>query len=165
MTITRGRSPRRDDLPQAIRDHFASRYLGPTGGVLADVVKLLSIGKLTRSKRQRLLTAAGVLNNSDFRKAEIDVVLSYIRAEMESQAFGPEQRQAFEVLKELFEIGEGEFAHFRAVELATMLNAQLEQMLEDDVIDPKEDEYQVALQDAFDLGYDQYMAMCRRAFE
>jgi hypothetical protein len=54
---------------------------------------------------------------------------------------------------------------WRPVELAALLSGQLEAILEDNIIDPAENEYQAALQDALDLGFDQYMALCRRAFE
>ncbi len=59
----------------------------------------------------------------------------------------------------------GEFMRCRPVELATLLGGQLEAILEDNIIDPKEDQYQAVLQDALDLGFDEYMALCRRAFE
>jgi hypothetical protein len=84
---------------------------------------------------------------------------------MDGRKFDLDEQKAFALLKKIFEVEEGEFLRHRPVELATLLGAQLDMILEDSVIDPSEDVYQVALQEAFDLGYDQYLALCRRALE
>jgi hypothetical protein len=96
---------------------------------------------------------------------ELDLLLSVASHAMQNRTFDVDHEMSFRSLKDLFEVEEGEFLEHRPVELATLLGAQLDMILEDGVIDPSEDLYQVALQDAFDLGYDQYLSLCRRALE
>jgi hypothetical protein len=155
-----------DSLPTLIQEHFgAVAELQSTTGPLRELVAGLAAGTLSKAGRRRILKRAGVSRDELYRKTEIDLVLSFIEAAIAAASFGPEQRRSFGLLKELFDIREGEFLRFRPVELATLLGTQLEAILADNVIDPAEDEYQAALQDALDLGFDQYMALCRRAFE
>jgi hypothetical protein len=155
-----------DLLPIPIREHFTALAESRSSSEsLSEFVTSLAAGTLTKSGRHRVLAAAGMSWGEVYRKTELDLVLTFIQAAVAAKAFGAEQQRCFELLKELFEVKEGEFMRCRPVELATLLGEQLEAILEDNVIDPAEDEYQAALQDALDLGFDQYMALCRRAFE
>jgi hypothetical protein len=151
---------------QLIHDYFAQlarvrEYRGPLGLL----VECLGHGELTRKRRHQILGEAGLLYDLTFRKAELDLLLAFALSAMETKSFDLDHEVALRLVKEVFEVEEGEFLEHRPVELATLLGAQLDMILEDGVIDPSEDIYQVALQDAFDLGYDQYLALCRRALE
>jgi hypothetical protein len=153
-------------LPTLIQGHFSSmRGSQPNSGPLGDVETRLAGGSFTRADRHFILEKAGVSNDEQYRKAELDLVLSFIKATISTAGFGQEQRQSFELLKNIFEVREGEFLRFNRGELESLLLTQMETILQDDIIDPAEDEYQAALQDALDLGFDQYMGLCHHAFE
>ncbi len=151
---------------QLIREHFgALARVGGDSGPLVRIVVELADGGLTAHRRHDLLAEAGVLRDVSFRKDELDLLLSFVTGALSSGTLTDAHQEAFAHLKRLFRIREGEFLQHRAVELATLLGSQLELILEDDVLDPAEDAYQVALQAAFDLGYDQYLALVRRSLE
>jgi hypothetical protein len=155
-----------DPLPSQIQEHFrALRESDSFAGPVAELVDSLVAGSLTKADRRRILNTPGVVRDEAYRKVEIDLLLSFFEAGISGGHFGRAQALSFELLKECFEVREGDFLRYRHVELATMLGTQLEKILEDEVIDPAEDEYQPPLQDALNLGFDQYMALCRRAFE
>jgi len=129
-----------------IQDHFAElvrerEYRGPLGAI----VECLARGELTRQRRRHILGEAGLLYDLAFRKAELDLLLSFALSALEAKTFTLDQGGTFHLLKELFEVEEGEFLQHRPVELATLLGAQLDLILEDGVIDPSEDLFQVAL--------------------
>lgn len=108
---------------------------------MADLVAGCARGSLTVAERRRILERAGVSRDPNYRKAELDLVISFLQGAVESGSFDVEHQQAFAQLKELFEVQEGEFLRYRTVEVATLLHSQLEQILADEVIDPQEDEY------------------------
>jgi hypothetical protein len=155
-----------NDEQRLIQDHFSELWRsGAYSGPLGELVERLGTGNLTLQGRRQILGDAGALHDLDYRKAELDLLLSFVGRVIDSGIFGPDGQKAFTLLKKIFDVQEGEFVRYRPVELATLLGSQLDTILEDSVIDPSEDVYQVALQDAFDLGYDQYLALCRRALE
>lgn len=151
--------------PPSVQAHFKNLLgsIDESDPVMPLVVSLAK-GALTPADRHHLSSEPGD-PRPGLRKLELDLVLSFIQEHLEAETFDATHQQAFTFLKQLFEVREGEFLEHRPVELATMLTAQLETILEDEIIDPQEDSIQAALQAALDLGYDQYLALTRRAFE
>lgn len=95
----------------------------------------------------------------------LDLVLDYVGTIAERGRISFDAAKDVEMLKVDFEIREGDFFVHRPVEVAVILSHQLDRILEDLQIDNAEDLYQVELQKAFDLGYDQYLQLTRPAFE
>jgi hypothetical protein len=159
----RGRMTERRDL---VGEHFS--LLSETSalhGPLSEIVSGLARGEIDLARRRTILTAAGLLHDRHHRMAELDLLLGFVEAGLQSGGFSAGHQLAFSALKRVFDVQEGEFLECRAVELSTLLCGQLDVILEDNIIDPAEDKYQVALQDAFDLGYDQYLRLIRRSLE
>lgn len=100
-----------------------------------------------------------------FRKAVLDLILDCVTTLLEDRPLSEADLAIIREIKRRLHIREGDFFKYRPVEIAALLCAELEKILEDLTIDTKEDLYQVELQAVFDLSYDQYLRLTRRAFE
>lgn len=149
-----------------IRVYFAERLMDTNlGGWVRDVVLLASEGNLHATAFQEAIAKHGLAKEHGLRKTALDLILDFITWSLERGAMTPGVLKEVDELKRFMDVREGEFFAFRPVEVATVLTAQLDGILQDLAIDGAEDLYQVELQAAFDLGYDQYFALTRRAFE
>ncbi|MDP9178957.1 MAG: hypothetical protein M3O61_14855 [Gemmatimonadota bacterium] len=153
-----------EDSP--IRVYFTQRLIdtNPAGWV-RDVVLLASEGNLGPTGFQDAIAQHGLTKEQGLRKAALDLILDFIAWALERGTMTPGVLKQVDELKRFMDVREGEFFAFRPVEVATLLTSQLDRILQDLTIDGAEDLYQVELQAAFDLGYDQYFALTRRAFE
>lgn len=149
-----------------IQVYFTERLTdtNPAGWV-RDVVSLASEGNLDPISFQDAITQHGLAKEQGLRKTALDLILDFITWSLERGAMTSGVLKEVDELKRFMDVREGEFFAFRPVEVATLLTSQLDGILQDLSIDRAEDLYQVELQAAFDLGYDQYFALTRRAFE
>src|SRR4051794_38638089 len=97
-----------DTLDHLIRRHFAqvardSHLVGPLGETVGGLAK----GDLTRSQRREILIEAGYLYDLAYRKAELDLLLSFAGSALATKSFDDEHQVAFELLKSIFEVEEG----------------------------------------------------------
>lgn len=150
-----------------LRTHFASmeRELGGHGPI-ASLIRLLAEGELTDEAFQQVAESNGVRKEPWFRGQLLDLILGYIRTALSDHPrLSSENQQDVHRLRRHFEVGDGEFMERRPAEIAAILNEQLAAILEDGIIDAEEELYQVELQAAFGIGYDDYLRVCRLAIE
>ncbi len=149
-----------------LTDYFSS-ILAETGsrGPVGELVSLLSQGTLDRGAFSEIISRHGVARESWFRKQRLDLVLGYVIARLDSGPMHNDDVASVSSLKKCLGITEGEFISLRPAEVAALLAGQLNRILEDDIIDEREDLYQLDLQAAFDLSYDQYLQLTRAEFE
>jgi hypothetical protein len=136
-----------------------------TGGPIGQVVALLASGGASRLAYRELLDRHGLRREQWFHKDRLDLVLGLVSTYLETGEFNSDRQRDVSQLKEFLEIREGEFAEFRPAEVATLLQTQLDYILQDREIDSSEDLQLAELQRAFDLGYDQYLSFVRRVLE
>lgn len=150
-----------------LRTHFTNALAehgerGPVGAVLRE----LATGDLSDESFESIVTSHGVRREPWFRGQLLDLVLGYIQAVLDAHLRLLREHQA-EVarLRRHLSIKDGEFMERRPAEIAAILNGQLERILDDGIIDGEEELRQVELQTAFGIGYDDYLAVSRRAIE
>lgn len=154
------------DWSSFVREHFCA--LAESNGIrgpVGTIVALLASGRLSLASYDAHVTEHGLEREEWFRKQRLDLILGLVSSALEKGALALEHEQELARLKLALRVEEGEFAALRPVEIATILRQQLEVLLEDGEIDHAEDLYQVQLQRAFDLGYDDYLSLGRGAFE
>ncbi|MEP6689783.1 MAG: hypothetical protein ABJD07_01435 [Gemmatimonadaceae bacterium] len=150
----------------AIREHFA-RVADERGvaGPAGELIALLATGWTEPGAYLEVVDRRGVRREVWFHKDRLDLVLGFVAFALEIGRLDADHLRDVTQLKEWLEVADGEFAAFRPAEVATLLQAQLEDILEDFEIDSPEDLYQFELQRAFDLGYDQYLTFTRPVVE
>jgi hypothetical protein len=150
----------------AIREHFAQHALQiGTRGAIGEVTALLAAGQTSSTAYLELVEQHGVAREGWFQKDRLDLVIGFVRSILELGPLNPEHQRDVSRLKEFLRIAEGELASERPAEIASLLQEQLEIILADREINEQEDLYQVELQRAFDLGYDQYLLLIRSVLE
>lgn len=154
------------DWSPFVRDHFSAlAEAHGTSGPVGVLVGLLASGELSEGAYKAHVSQLGLGREEWFRKQRLDLILGFVERALEQGPLTPERQQEIAHLKLALKVAEGEFAALRPVEIATILREQLAVVLADGEIDHGEDVYQVELQRAFDLGYDQYLTLGRSAFE
>jgi len=146
--------------------HFegVSRALG-TQGPLGEVIHLLASGELDASATDAICHKHDVSREPWFRRQLLDLVLGYVAAALENGPLTAEHQANVRALRRCLRMADGEFAELRSSEVAALLGEQLDRILEDGQVDDAEELYQVELQAAFGLSYDQYLALTRAVIE
>jgi hypothetical protein len=150
----------------AIREHFAHLALQiGTRGAIGEVTALLAAGQTSPTSYLEVVERHGVARELWFQKDRLDLVIGFVRSILELGPLNTEHQRDVIQLKEFLHVAEGELASERPAEIASLLQEQLEIILADREINEEEDLYQVELQRAFDLGYDQYLLLIRTVLE
>jgi hypothetical protein len=136
-----------------------------TRGAIGELVELLAREQVSPHQCREIIARDGLEREVWFHKDQLDLVLGYIESVLEAGTLDKDRQNDIAALKDWLDIKEGEFAMYRPSEVAAILQRQLETILADWQVDEAEDVYQVALQTAFDLGYDQYLALTRVVLE
>ena len=149
-----------------VQAHFASALarFGPKGPI-GSVLTMLSGEEFDRRAWEALLDDTGTRREAWFRAQILDLVLGFVTACLDSGPLTDAQIEATRELKRFLDVQPGEFMSVRRAEIAAVLTEQMDIILEDGQIDSSEDLYQVELQSLFDIGYDDYIALTRRAIE
>lgn len=126
--------------------------------VQAISTELATHGYLDKSALQGVQQANNVANLTDYREELLDVVLDYVRLVLDDHVLTDAEADVARYLKRLFSIKEGDFYRFRHPQVKEVLHLQFERIYQDDdKISPEEAMHKVALQDVFDLSYDQFL--------
>src|ERR1043166_5042771 len=125
----------------------------------------LACGDLSAEEAMKFIANFGLHNDRSFRGILLDWILDYIRQALASRPLAAEVADAVEPMKHVLGIREGDFYNFRPLEIKAILCGQLDLILEDGVLEDHEELAQASLQRAFDLGYDQYLALTRPRYE
>jgi hypothetical protein len=151
---------------RTLQAHFSGLAASAgTSGPIGEVVHLLSVGELTPTVFGALCRKHGLQREQWFRGQVLDLVIGYVQDALRSGALTSAHQADVRILSMCLDISAGEFVDRRPAEIAALLGEELERILDDDVIDDAEELYQVDLQTAFGLGYDDYLTLVRTAFE
>jgi hypothetical protein len=86
-------------------------------------------------------------------------LLSAIRDAVADHALTDAEMQGLSHMQRVFRIEEGDLLQHHPDEVAWLLSQELERLLEDQEIDPKEAVHETKLQELLGLGYDQFIAL------
>ena len=134
-------------------------------GPIGELAVLLSAGVLEAAAFEKHVRRHGVAKEEWFKRQLVDLALGFIKEGLRDGALSENHLMDVRALNAFLTIDDGDFFELRPAEVATILGAQLDRILEDAVISNVEELYQVELQAAFGLGYDDYLALTRGAFE
>lgn len=134
-------------------------------GPIGRLTSLLAAERMDPADYDALCAEFGVCDDPGFRVQALDLVVAYVEHALERGAPGTELAVDAIALRRFLRIPDGEFAERRPGEVARVLNAQLTRVLEDFEIDSAEELYQVELQTAFGLSYDDYLRFAQPALE
>lgn len=148
-----------------LRAYFGARKGQPAHGPTAELMGMLASGTLTDSSFRELVQRHHLSHEPWFRKQCLDLVLGFLQALLDSAPLTSEAQEELLWLKRSLAVREGELFDYRPAEITALLAGQMEAILADGAVDDAEERYQVELQRALDLGYDQYLALSRRAIE
>ena len=134
---------------------------GPCG----EVATWLASGELEPAGFSDIVRHHGAERAPWFRIQVMDLVLDYAKDRLSHGLLTIDDISDVTLLKRALHIREGEFFKERPAEVAAFLQSALEDILVDERIDAHEELHLVGLQAAFDLSYDQFLALSRVAFE
>lgn len=123
---------------------------------IREIAAIASQGGLTKEKVDSILETHDVQYIDDIKEELIDLALLYISHVLEDDMVSDDERRNIQFLKLLFNIKEGDFMKMRYETIDQMLQNQFNKMYRDDRIVEYESLQLVALQEVFDLGYDQF---------
>jgi len=95
----------------------------------------------------------------------VDLTLYYIRSCLVDQDFTESELETVRTLNRLFRIEEGDFLQNAEDEVAELLASELSRSLEDQRVSDAEAIQAERLQEAFGLGYDQFLELTRPLFD
>lgn len=148
-----------------LRAYFGALKGQPAHGATAELIEMLASGTLTDSSFRELVQRHRLSHEPWFRKQCLDLVLGFLQTLLDSGPLTSEAQEELFWLKRSLAVREGELFDYRPAEITALLGGQMEAILADGAVDDAEERYQVELQRALDLGYDQYLALSRRAIE
>lgn len=129
-----------------------------------EVSRLSAAGTLTREALDAAVDAS-IFTPRQVIPELLDLILYYIRTCLVDQDFSVSELSTVRNLKRLFRIEEGDFLEHAEDEIAELLASELSRSLEDRRVDDTEAVQAERLQEAFDLGYDQFLELTRPLFD
>ncbi len=162
--------PHADRAPPAhplMARHFSQLVATHGGrGPVGELAAVLATGRLDRAALRDVLDRHAAEREPWFRRQVLDLVLGYVDAALaDAGELSPACLADVRALRGALHIADGEFMALRPAELAAVVRGQFERILDDAVVTDTEELYQVDLQAAFGVGYDDYLALGRTAFE
>lgn len=134
-------------------------------GASAEVARWLAGGASPPEGFIEIVHRYGGRSEQWLRDAMLDLVLAYAEARLAVQTLTAVDISDVRLLKMALHVRDGEFFERRPKEVSAFLQAVLENILADGVIEDREDLYLVEVQNAFDLSYDQLLTLSRPALE
>lgn len=148
-------------LATTFRRYTASRQATQLQRAVAE----LAAGDLSRQGLSHLCKRLAIADLAE-RKAELlDLLLYYVRDALADGELTDQEFATLRDLKRLFRIEEGDFHDECGEEVGELLAVELRRIPADREVDQAEALHKVKLQDAFDLGYDQFLELTRPAVE
>lgn len=132
----------------------------PTIKQLSDPVlaisQLISTCELSRESIQNVLNKYQIEKISDLKLELLDLLITYANVILDDHIVSEKERFNIEILKKYFRIKEGDFFTYRYSEVENILHRQFEIIYSDNDVSREEAIHKVALQELFDLSYDQF---------
>ncbi len=94
-----------------------------------------------------------------YKIASLDIVLYYIEIALEDGIITEDEKRQVKLMKRVFDVTEGDFYRFRFHRLKFLSELFLARLYLDNKITESESLDKVALQDFFDLSYDQFLEL------
>jgi hypothetical protein len=152
-------------LRPVVASYFGTLAAEGNRGPIGELTVILSSGVLEPGAFRAHAKHHGVRGEKWFTLQVIDLSLGFIEQALKDGPLTSSELADIRALNAFLQITDGQFLQHRPGEVAAILCAQLERILEDEEISDEEELFQVDLQAAFGLGYDDYLALTRRAFE
>lgn len=145
------------DIAEAFRRYTESRASSP---LLVGICELAGRDDLNRPSLDSLCESLSA-DLLDAKPELVDVVLYCVRLALADHDLSESELENIRYLKRLFRIKEGDIQELQPEEVAELLTGQMTVILADKNVDPAEQLEKVRLQEAFDLGYDQFLEITR----
>jgi HNH endonuclease len=110
---------------------------------------------------ERFRDVASSLDVETVRKELIPLLMYYIRLALADDDLTTEELATVRYLKRLFRVPDGAIVDYDKEDVEELLTGQIVRILADERVDPAEAVQEVRLQEAFDLGYDQFLEITR----
>lgn len=150
---------------ERIEGHFASWLQSHgDGGPVGVVAATLAAGDFS-SAIQIAIDQFGVGDEPWFRGQVLDLILDYARSRLTEEAWSIDQVADIRLLCRACQVRSEEFMDLRPAEVSQLLQERVDAVLDDVRITGDEELHFVALQAAFDLSYDDFLALARPALE
>jgi hypothetical protein len=128
-------------------------------GIAAELISLAAVGALSPSTYLERVEALSAGARSALEDVILDAVLFAIERALIDHHISPDEQEALHQLKRSLGVVEGSLYARRAQRMAEILDAEMRRLLADREIDLNEALHQVELQEALDLGYDEYLSL------
>lgn len=151
------------EITQALKKPF--QYVLSTenfGDVVNDIAEEISLGQLT-SESLTLILKEYNTNVNKIKDQVLNMILSYTSIILKDNWITEFEAATVKFLKRFFHIEEGDFYNKRYIAVEDVLSKQFEYMYLNNKIDSNEALLKVELQSVFDLSYDQFLQLSKRA--
>jgi hypothetical protein len=145
--------------------HFGAIAAEHSREPIGALVQLLATGTLDPEALKAHVRRHGVAREDWYQRQVTDLGIAFIIHCLDDGPLGAEKLAEIHALNAYLELDSGAYFKLRPVEVAAILGARMDRILDDDVITSEEELDQVELQAAFCLGYDQYLALVRSSLE
>jgi hypothetical protein len=123
-------------------------------GYLRSICDLLATQKITREKVKEILLKDNI--NPSIAKVDfLHLIFAYIKIALDDQIITDNEIQEIKFLKNLFNIQRGDFLYHNKSDVELLIQNQLEKIYEDGYVSDKESSLKNAIQEIFDLSYDE----------
>jgi len=120
------------------------------------IAKLIIENEISKDKIRAILSEFSIRSVKDIKDELLNLLIDYANLILEDSLLTDNEKENFGFLKLYFEIKVGDFYKFKYQEIKTILHKEFEKLYADDLVTQEESEYNVILQDMFDLSYDQF---------
>ena len=120
------------------------------------IAELVVENEISKDKIRGILSEFSIRNVKDIKDELLNLLIDYANLILEDNLLTENEKENFYFLKLYFEIKVGDFYKFKYQEIKTILHKEFEKLYADDLVTQEESEYNVILQDMFDLSYDQF---------
>lgn len=120
------------------------------------ISQLISTCELSHESIQDVLNKYQIEKITDLKLELLDLLITYANVILDDHIVSEKERFNIEILKKYFRIKEGDFFTYRYSEVENILHRQFEIIYSDNNVSREEAIHKVALQELFDLSYDQF---------
>lgn len=125
---------------------------------ISDIAELVYNENIDVENLNAVLEEYDIAKIQDIKEELLDLLIVYINLILNDHILTENEKTNVQLLKTIFRIDEGDFYKFRYDEVEDILNRQFIRIYrDDDKIDQDEALHKVALQQLFDLSYDQFL--------
>jgi hypothetical protein len=142
-----------NELHKAFETIFAA---GGFSNCVIDIIELVYCKKLNRNTLLDVIRKYKVKNIADIKEELLNLLIAYINIVLEDNIITDDELRSLKILKLYFRVKEGNFYKKCYKEVKNILHRQFEMLYSDNKISPEEEEYELRLQELFDLSYDQF---------